>query len=195
MTDGAVVSATTVNPVASEAIAQPFVEVTFCVPPGAVAAALNVYALVYGELESAPPPVQPAPKPPGKVRWSIPDSGSFDVPVTVKPPAAPCRMYTVVPVTLAFVSDPKDSDGADGAVVSFTVMLGDAPRFVSDPPDEDFCWPCHVWLPAAVGAVAPAPPPAVEPYTIVMVAPPERVTLETVIVWVATETVPVLEVV
>jgi hypothetical protein len=52
VTDGAVVSATTVNAVAAEVNAQPFVAVTFWFPPGAVAAALNVYTPVYGELLS-----------------------------------------------------------------------------------------------------------------------------------------------
>src|SRR5438552_3567048 len=110
-----------------------------------------------------PPPVHPAPKPLGKVRWSIPDSVSFDVPVTVKPPALPCRMYTVVPVTLAFVNEPKVSPGAEGAVVSLTVIAGDDARFVSVPPDDDFSCACQAWAPADEVAVAPGPPLAVEP--------------------------------
>ncbi len=142
-----------------------------------------------------PPPVQPDPKPLGKVRWSIPDSGSLAVPVTVKPPALPCRMYTVVPVTLAFVNEPKLRPGAAGAVVSLTVIAGEDARFVSVPPDEDFCCACHVCAAAVTGAVAPGPPPAVEPYVIVKVAPPASVRLETVMAWLDIETLPELAVV
>jgi hypothetical protein len=92
VTVGAVVSATTVNGVADDVSPQPFVAVTFWFPAGAVAEDEKVYTPWYGELDAAPPPVQPAPSPLGNVRWSIPDSGSLDVPVTVKPPAAPWRM-------------------------------------------------------------------------------------------------------
>src|SRR5713101_3796403 len=102
----------------------------------------------------------------------MPDSVSPDVPVTVNPPATPWRMYTVVPVALAFVNEPKVSDGADGAVMSFTVMLGDEAMFVSVPPELDFTCACQVCPPAGTGAVAPGPPPAVEPYVIVKVPPP-----------------------
>jgi hypothetical protein len=189
-----VVSATTVNAVALDVSVQPFVEVTSWFPAGAVAEELNVYAPVYGELESAPPPAQPTPRPLANVRWSIPDSVSLDVPVTVKPPATPWRMYTVVPLTLAFVKAPKLRDGADGAVMSFTVMLGDEARFVRVPPGLDFCWACQVCAPAGTGAVAPAPPPAVEPYVIVKVPPPASVSAETVIVWLETVSVPALAV-
>jgi hypothetical protein len=182
VTDGGVVSAATVNCVEDDVSPQPFVAVTSCPPDGAVAAALNVYTPVYGELESAPPPVQPEPSPLANVRWSIPDSASDDVPVTVNPPADPWRTYTVVPVALAFVKEPNDSEGADGAVVSLTVMLGDAARLVSVPPADDFSCAVHVCAPAGTGAVAPGPPEAVLPYVIVIVAPPASVTLETVIV-------------
>ena len=90
----------------------------------------------------------------------MPDSVSPEVPVTVKPPAVPWRMYTVVPVTLALVKVPKASEGADGAVTSMTVMLGDEARFMSVPPELDFSCACQVCAPAGTGAVAP--PPAVE---------------------------------
>ena len=69
-----------------------FVAVTSWFPAGAVAAELNVYTPAYGEVESAPPPTQPAPRPLAKVKWSIPDSVSLDVPVAVNPPATPWRM-------------------------------------------------------------------------------------------------------
>jgi hypothetical protein len=104
-------------------------------------------------------------------------------------------MYTVVPVALAFVNEPKLRLGADGAVVSFTVIAGDEARFVSVPPAEDFSCACHVCAAAVAGAVAPDPPLAVDPYVMVMVEPPESVRLETVIVWPETETEPALAVV
>src|SRR5690349_23904704 len=74
-------------------------------------------------------------------------------------------------------------------------MLGDDARFVSDPPDVDFAFACHVAEPAVVVAVAPGPPPLVDPYVIVNVDPPATVSDETVIVCPETETVPVLAVV
>jgi hypothetical protein len=109
----------------------------------------------------------------------------------VNPPADPWRTYTVVPVALAFVKEPNESEGADGAVVSFTVMLGEDARFVSAPPASDFSCAVQVCAPAVTGAVAPGPPDAVLPYVIVIVAAPASVTLETVIVWPEAETVPV----
>jgi hypothetical protein len=66
-------------------------------------------------------------------------------------------------VTLAFVNEPNVSAGADGAVASLTVIEGEAARFVSVPPDEDFSCACQVCAPAETGAVAPEPPPATEP--------------------------------
>src|SRR6266851_3196236 len=103
-------------------------------------------------------------------------------------------MYTVVPVALSFVNEPKVSDGADGAVMSFTVMLGDEAMFVSVPPELDFSCACQVCPPAGTGAVAPGPPPAVEPYVIVKVPPPATVSDATVIVWLETVSVPALDV-
>ena len=167
-------SATTVNGVAEDVSAQPLVAVTSWLPAGAVADELKVYTPAYGELESAPPPAQPVPRPLAKVRWSIPDSVSLEVPVTVKPPAVPWRMYTVVPVALAFVNEPKVSPGAEGAVVSLTVMLGDAARFMSVPLELDFSCACQVCAPAGTGAVAPGPPEPVSPYVMVNVASASR---------------------
>src|SRR6266480_993903 len=76
-----------------------------------------------------------------------------------------------------------------------TVMVWDVPRFVRVPVLRAFCCDCHVCAPVDDVAVAPGPPPAVEPYVIVIVAPPASVTLDTVIVCAAAETVPVLAVV
>jgi len=75
------------------------------------------------------------------------------------------------------------------------VTLGDDPRFASDPPEVDFSCACQVCAPVVDVTVAPGPPPLVSPYVIVSVPPAARVTLETVIVWLETETVPVLAVV
>ena len=44
-----------------------------------------------------------------------------------------------------------------------TVMLGDEERFVSDPPDVDFSFDCHVCAPVVDVAVAPGPPEPVSP--------------------------------
>ncbi len=73
-------------------------------------------------------------------------------------------------------------------------MLGEEPRLVSVPPEVDFCCACQVCAPVVEVAVAPGPPPAVEPYVIVKVAPPASVSEETVIDWLDTERVPALEV-
>jgi hypothetical protein len=63
-----------------------------------------------------------------------------------------------------------------------TLIDGDAARFVNVPPLVDFSCACQVAGPAVVVAVAPAPPEAFDPYVIVNVEPPARVTPETVIV-------------
>src|SRR5712691_12137815 len=112
----------------------------------------------------------------------MPYSPAVDLAVTVKPPATPCRMYTVVPVALAFVNEPNEREGADGAVVSSTVMLGDEERFIRVPAELDFSCACQVCAPAGAGAVAPGPPPAVEPYVTVNVEAPPSVSEEVVIV-------------
>src|SRR5437867_8564746 len=74
-------------------------------------------------------------------------------------------------------------------------MLGEEPRFVSVPALRDFCCACHVCAPVVDVAVAPGPPPAVDPYVIVIVAPPASVTFDTVTVCPAIDSDPVLAVV
>ena len=114
----------------------------------------------------------------------------FDIP----PVAAVYVKVIVRPVWLAETTlVPLDSVPVPSA--AFTVMLGDDPRFVNVPLVFERCCACQVCAPVVDVAVAPGPPPAVEPYVIVIVAPPLSVTPETVIVWLATETVPVLAVV
>src|SRR5438045_9582299 len=100
----------------------------------------------------------------------------------------------VRPVYARFTA-PEGGVGVAEPSVERTLMLGEEPRFVRLPPDVDFSCACQVWAPAEEVAVAPAPPPAVDPYVIVMVEPPASVTLETVIVWPETESVPALAVV
>src|SRR5438046_697442 len=74
-------------------------------------------------------------------------------------------------------------------------MLGDEPRFVSEPPEVDVSFACHVCEPVVAVAVAPGPPPPVAPYVMVSVPPAASVSDETVIVCPETESVPVLAVV
>ena len=78
---------------------------------------------------------------------------------------------------------------------ALTVMLGDDAMLVSVPAEVDFSCAVHVCAPVEEVAVAPGPPPAVEPYVIVTVFPAATVSEETVIVLPATETVPELAVV
>ncbi len=84
------------------------------------------------------------------------------LPFEIPPVAAVYVKVTVWPVWLAdtalvpVVSVPEPS-------AALTVMLGDAARFVSVPLLRDFCWACHVCAPVVAVAVAPDPPPAVEP--------------------------------
>jgi hypothetical protein len=75
---------------------------------------------------------------------------------------------------------------------AYTVMLGDDEMFVRDPPEVDFSWVVTVCEPVVEPIVAPGPPLPVSPYVIVNVLPAAIVTEETVIVWPATETVPLL---
>ena len=46
---------------------------------------------------------------------------------------------------------------------ALTVMLGEAARLVSEPAEVDFACACQVWAPVDEVAVAPGPPPAVDP--------------------------------
>jgi hypothetical protein len=78
---------------------------------------------------------------------------------------------------------------------ALTVMLGEAPRLVSEPVDVDFSCACQVCAPGAEVTVAPGPPLPVSPYVMVEVLPAASVSDETVIVWLATETVPEVAVV
>src|SRR6266571_8017956 len=75
---------------------------------------------------------------------------------------------------------------------ALTVMLGEEPRFVSEPPEIDFSFACQVCAPVLEVAVTPGPPPLVSPYVTVRVEPPASMSEETVIVWLETETVPEL---
>ena len=70
-----------------------------------------------------------------------------------------------------------------------TATLGDELRLVSTPATLAFDFACQVAAPATAGAVAPGRP---LPYATVSVVPAASVTLDTVIVCAATETVPLL---
>ena len=87
----------------------------------------------------------------------------------------------VLPVD-ALLTEPVGVVSVPEPSAASTVMLGDDARFVSVPPEVDLAWACQVWAPLDDVAVAPGPPPAVEPYVIVKVEPPATVSDETVIV-------------
>ena len=74
-------------------------------------------------------------------------------------------------------------------------MLGEEPRFASEPAEVDFSCACHVCAPVDEVAVAPGPPLPVSPYVIVKVLPAASVSDATVIVCAETVRVPELEVV
>jgi hypothetical protein len=132
------------------------------------------------------PVVEGALQPLGTTRVTVP----FEIP----PVAAVYVNVIVRPVWLAETALVPDVSVPEPSA-ALTVMLGEEPRFVRDPPDVDFSCACHVCAPVLAVAVAPGPPLAVEPYVIVVVAPPARVSDETVIVWLATATVPAVDVV
>ena len=56
---------------------------------------------------------------------SMPDCGSLELGVTVKPPAAAPRNQIVEPSKLELVNPEKTSEGADGAYVSTIAVLAD----------------------------------------------------------------------
>src|SRR5205814_8301036 len=119
---------------------------------------------------------------------------SVAAPLARRPVAAVHVNVIVLPVDALFTAPVGDVSVPEPSEERM-VMLGDEPRFVRLPPEVDFSCACQVWAPAEEVAVAPGPPPAVDPYVTVMVEPAASVRLETVIVWLETETVPELAVV
>jgi hypothetical protein len=109
-----------------------------------------------------------------------------------RPPAAAVYVNVIVFPVDALLTEPVGVVSVPDPSAESTLMLGEAPRLVSEPPEVDFSLPCHVADPALLGAFAPGPPPLVAPYVTVSVAPPASDTLETVIVWPDTETVPLV---
>src|SRR5438552_2213573 len=97
----------TVEPVAA-AFAKPPKE-SVGAPDGSAAVAPNAYVPSTAD--------QPAPSA-GQLVETTPDSASVDPAVTVKPPVAPARKYTVAPSATAFVKEPKESVGVLGGVRS-----------------------------------------------------------------------------
>jgi hypothetical protein len=112
-----------------------------------------------------------------------------------RPPVAAVNVKTIVLPVEALLTEPVGVVSVPEPSAARIVIDGDDPRFARVPADVDFSCACQVWAPVVDGAVAPGPPPAVEPYVNVNVEPPASVTFETVIVWPATETVPELAVV
>ena len=106
-------------------------------------------------------------------------------------------MYVKVTVRPVWLAETAliDADIVPPPSAAYTVMLGDVAMFVSVPPAVDFACAVQVCAPVEEVAVAPAPPPEVDPYVIVTVLPAATVSDETVIVLPATETVPELAVV
>ena len=108
-------------------------------------------------------------------------AATVTLPFAIPPVAAVYVNVSVLPVDDAVtfvagnVSVPEPS-------AAYTLMLGEDARFVSEPPEVDFAFACHVADPAVVEAVAPGPPPLVAPYVIVKVDPPATVSDDTVIV-------------
>ena len=142
-----------------------------------------VEAVVYPALLEV---VDGALQPAGAVTVTSP----FDIP----PAAAVYVNVSVLPVEPlpAFAGSTVSVPEPFAALI---VIDGDGARFVNTPAAVERSWPCQVCAPVAAVAVAPAPPPAFEPYVMVAVAPPASVRAETVIVCAATATVPALEVV
>ena len=119
----------------------------------------------------------------GAIEGAVQPVGTTSVTVPFEsPPVAAVYVNVIVrPVWLAetllvpLVSVPDPS-------AALTVMLGELPRFVQAQAAREFCCACQVCAPVVDVAVAPGPPLEVDPYVIVIVAPPASVTLDTVIV-------------
>ena len=111
-----------------------------------------------------------------------------------RPPVAAVYVNVIVfPVDDVFTA-PVGVVSVPEPSLASTVMVGDEERFVSEPFDVDFAWACQVCAPDDDVAVAPGPPLAFEPYTIVNVLPAARVSVETVMVLPETVSAPALEV-
>ncbi len=110
------------------------------------------------------------------------------------PPAAAVYVKVIVRPVCALLTEPVGVVSVPEPSAASTVMLGEAPRFASELVASDFSCACQVCAPPTDGAVAPGPPPAVEPYVIVKVLLPASVSGETVMVWPETVSVPALEV-
>src|SRR5947209_19973293 len=110
-----------------------------------------VLAVVY---PAAEPVVDGALQPLGTTSVTAPLERPPVAAVYVKVIVFPVEALFTAPVPVVSVPEPSAAS---------TVMLGDEPRFVRLPPDVDFAWACHVCAPDDEVAVAPGPPPAVDP--------------------------------
>ena len=86
---------------------------------------------MYGIAAGSEATLPPSPQKLGNAWLATPESGSVASAVTVKPPEAPSRTYTVVPVADAFVNEPNESEGAVGGLVSSTVTASSLPGAAS----------------------------------------------------------------
>ncbi len=115
-------------------------------------------------------------------------------PLTIAPAAAVYVNVIVRPVCEAETTASDEASVPD-PLAALIVIDGEAPMFVKTPPAVECSWNCQVCAPVVAVAVAPAPPPAFEPYVIVTVDPAVSVMAEMVTTWPATATVPALDVV
>src|SRR5205814_9140076 len=99
------------------------------------------------------------------------------------PPVGAVNWIDIVCVVPASTGDGVTETVPEPSAALFTVTLGCAARLVRVPPLSDFSFVVQFALPVVVGAT-----PFV--YVIVTVWPALRVRLETMIVWLAIETVP-----
>ena len=79
------------------------------------------------------------------------------------PPAAAVYVNVIVFPVEALFTEPVGVVSVPEASAERTLTLGDVARFVSEPPDVDFSFACHVADPPLLGAVAPGPPLLVAP--------------------------------
>ena len=86
---------------------------------------------MYGIAAGSEATLPPSPQKLGNAWLATPESGSVASAVTVKPPEAPSRTNTVVPVADAFVNEPNESEGAVGGLVSSTVTASSLPGAAS----------------------------------------------------------------
>jgi len=116
---------------------------------------------------------------------AVPTSEAPAYILTVSPVVQePVKVGVVLLVTLSVddepVSEPAVMSGVPGAVLAWTVIVGEVAIFVNVPMSDMRDWVINVFTPAEDGAVAPLVPPP-EPYVIVIVCPAVNDSVLTVI--------------